>query len=186
MQLGHRGGLVSSVTVRGPGELQLAVLLPRLQAAPPGDRGQSGTVRKGWRPEQLPKPAVGRWGMDIVGGVGTVPGTQERGWGAQMGSGRGVRKELESLGGEQPAAVPIWASLGINCTPWDIAGAVRAGEKHLSLPRGMCGLRTPESEGWAVEAAAECPWRGLACSSCFLSPVFRSLHVHMQCFPVGP
>lgn len=50
VELGHRGGLVSFVTVRGAGELQLAVLLPRLQAAPPGDTGADQGVRKGGGP----------------------------------------------------------------------------------------------------------------------------------------
>lgn len=122
VELGHRGGLVSFVA-RGAGELQLEVLLPLLQAAPPGDAGQIRvSERVGADPE------VGRW-------VGYSWRGPNNAWdsGERMGSPGGSWERLdrvECLWEVQQAAVSIRDPTSwVNCTPWFMAGTVKAGEE---------------------------------------------------------
>ena len=82
---------------------------------------------------------------------------------------------------------PSGSPLGVNRTPWFMAGAVRAG-KEPRPTRGLCGLRSPGVGAGVVEAAADRLCRGLACSSCLLSPHFSeatgfTYAYACECFP---
>ena len=84
-----------------------------------------------------------------------MPGTQER-MGSPGGSWERFVDRVGSVCGRSSRQrYPSGSHLGVNRTPWFMAGAVKAREE-LRLTRGMCGLRSPGSGDWGGRSS--CGW----------------------------
>ena len=84
-----------------------------------------------------------------------MPGTQER-MGSPGGSWERFVDRVGSVCGRSSRQrYPSGSHLGVNRTPWFMAGAVKAREE-LRPTRGMCGLRSPGSGDWGGRSS--CGW----------------------------